>query len=437
MLWTETLDEDPESELEARQGALTPTNMDPRLYHDIQVQVSRLVSKASQLIGNETTNLAESWMNIRSKFDGGKVINRSQSGSWEHRCMGAGLRQNLGREWGPQAWKQMTDTSPNKVFTNTAEHSAKRLDKDRKRKATDEAKEQRRKSKYSKIDNTLAARKAYSRHDEGVTPDQVSEDISLRRLNELKSSFYQAKVTVTLDEAQKIEEQTREQAESDEWKYERRKRITASKVGGIAKMKETTKRSKKVKDLLYSTFRGNEATRYGSEMEEHTRQQYITHQQRNGHPDLVVKRCGLFISEHNNWLAATPDGIVQDPSDTSHPQGLLEMKNPFSAKDKEMRKACNSSNFCLQIDKATNDVQLKQRHDYYYQVQCQMYCTDTQWCDFVVRTNKDIHIQRIYRDSKWWGQQLSKLRKFYFSALLPELACPRFRHGGIREPTSS
>ncbi len=54
-------------------------------------------------------------MHMRSKFDGGKVINRSQSGSWEHRSMGAGLRQNLGKEWGPQAWKDVTDTSPNKV----------------------------------------------------------------------------------------------------------------------------------------------------------------------------------------------------------------------------------------------------------------------------------------------------------------------------------
>ena len=195
--------------------------MDPQPYHDIQVQVSRLVSKASQLIGNETTNLAESWMHIRSKFDEGKVINRSQCGSWVHRCMGAGLRQNLGREWGPQAWKQMTSTSSNKVFTNAAEHSAKRLDKDRKRKATDEAKEQHRKSKHSKIDDTVAARKAYSRHDEGVTPDQVSDDKSPQRLDELKSSFYQMKVMVTAEEAQKIEEQTREQAEKDEWKYER------------------------------------------------------------------------------------------------------------------------------------------------------------------------------------------------------------------------
>ena len=81
MLWRETLDEDPASELEAQQGGFTQTNMDPRLYHDARVQVDRLISKASQLIGNETTNVAVSWMNIRCKFDGGKVINRSQSGS--------------------------------------------------------------------------------------------------------------------------------------------------------------------------------------------------------------------------------------------------------------------------------------------------------------------------------------------------------------------
>ena len=243
-------------------------------------------------------------------------------------------------------------------------------------------------------------------------------------------------MVVSQQEARTIEQQTREQAENDEWKYERRKRITASRVGGIAKMKETTKRSKKVQDLLYSTFRGNEATRYGLEMEAQTLQQYIAYQQRNGHPDLAVEKCGLFISEHNNWLAATPDGTVHDPCDLSSPQGLVEIKNPFSAREKEIKEACTNTSFCLQMDKKANSIRLKQRHDYYYQVQCQMYCTDTQWCDFVVRTNKDIHIERIYRDSKWWGLQLSKLRKFYYSALLPELACPRFRYGGIREPTT-
>jgi hypothetical protein len=73
-----------------------------------------------QLLGNVTTNLAECWMHIRTKFDGGKVINRSQSGSWEYRCMGAGLQHNAGKEWWPVVWSKMNQSSPNQLFTDTA-----------------------------------------------------------------------------------------------------------------------------------------------------------------------------------------------------------------------------------------------------------------------------------------------------------------------------
>ena len=102
-LWIETVTDTHEVENDASQGEQAPTNVSPELFHDVQVLVTRLVGKAHQLLG---TNLAESWMHIRSKFDGGKVIHRSQSGSWEHRSMGAGLRQNLGKEWGPQVWER-------------------------------------------------------------------------------------------------------------------------------------------------------------------------------------------------------------------------------------------------------------------------------------------------------------------------------------------
>ena len=47
---------------------------------------------------------------------------------------------------------------------------------------------------------------------------------------------------VTKEEADDIEVCTREQSDSDQWKKERSIRITASVVGGIAKMKKTTKR---------------------------------------------------------------------------------------------------------------------------------------------------------------------------------------------------
>ncbi len=96
-LWRETLTDNSVIEEQSRRGGrCTATKPNTKMIHDIQVVTSRLVAKASQLIGNETTNLEESWMHIRSKYDGGKVINRSQCGSWEHRCMGAGLQQNSG-----------------------------------------------------------------------------------------------------------------------------------------------------------------------------------------------------------------------------------------------------------------------------------------------------------------------------------------------------
>ena len=404
---------------------------------DIQVLVSKLVAKAPQLLGNETTNVAECWMHIRSKFDGGKVINRSQSGSWEYRCMGAGLQQNLGKEWGPIVWSSMTNSLANQHFIDTARSSAKKADNDRKRKATDKAKQQRRQSKYSRNDDTAAAKKSYSRHDDGIQPDEVTDDVPVQLLADMKQAFYQTKVVVTEAEAANLEQCTQGQAASEKWSSERRKRLTASKVGSISKMKATTKRSKKVKQLLYNTFRGNVATRYGMKLEQKTKQEYLTHQQCMGHPGLTVYSAGLFVSPTNPWMAASPDGLVQDPTHATDPQGLVEIKNPYSVRDKSLGEACTTSSFCLE-SQAQEDgkvtYKLKTKHDYYYQMQCQMYCTDRNWCDFVLRTNKELHVQCIYRDRRWWDGQLPTLRSFYFDALLPELACPRQGKGGIREP---
>ena len=172
------------------------------------------MAKASQLIDNVTTNLAESWMHIRTKFDGGKVVNRSQSGSWEHRCMGAGLQQNIGKNWGPSAWKEMACSSPNKVFCNTAERSAKKASNEKKQKSTEEVKTRRRMSRYSRTGESSEARKAYSRHDDGLLPEEIDDDISPEHLEELKKS-YETKVIVTPEEAIKIQQDTRDQADCE------------------------------------------------------------------------------------------------------------------------------------------------------------------------------------------------------------------------------
>ena len=112
-------------------------------------------------------------------------------------------------------------------------------------------------------DDTQAARRVYNRHDNILSPDEVDDDIPPDHLEQLKTSFYSTKVMVCAQESNSIERCTVDQADNELWLCERRKRITASNVGMIAKMKATTKCSKKVEQLLYSKFRGNTATRFG------------------------------------------------------------------------------------------------------------------------------------------------------------------------------
>lgn len=116
---------------------------------------------------------------------------------------------------------------------------------------------------HSRTDNSIAARKAYSRLDNGIEPDDVVEDVLPEELDNLKNTYYTTHVTVTTEQADRIEHETREQSGCDTWIKEREKRITASQVGGIAKMLKTTKRAKRVQEMLYAKFRGTSATLYG------------------------------------------------------------------------------------------------------------------------------------------------------------------------------
>ena len=81
------------------------------------------------------------------------------------------------------------------------------------------------------------------------------------------------------------------------------------------------------------------------------------------------------------------------------------------------------------------DLELNRTHKYYYQVQGLLNICGLQWCDFVLRTQKDLFVERVLIDKDLWANKMyPKLCKFYNKALLPELALPRLTQGGIREP---
>ena len=102
------------------------------------------------------------------------------------------------------------------------------------------------------------------------------------------------------------------------------------------------------------------------------------------------------------WLGASPDFLIHDEYEDVSPFRLGEVKCPFSKKDQTIKESCKDPNFLLaDID---GKIGLKKNHNYYYQVQGAMATLNLQWCDFVVFTNKDLHVQRIYTLTMFCGK---------------------------------
>ena len=137
------------AEEEAREGTNTTNliELPDDLYFRIQRAGDRMVSNAASLINNSTSNLAECFMGIRCKFDGGKVFNRIQRGSFQHRCYGAGLRFQLGPQWASQAWNHVAGDDPGETMRTHCEDRANTHNKAMKRKNTTSYKEKRKKAR--------------------------------------------------------------------------------------------------------------------------------------------------------------------------------------------------------------------------------------------------------------------------------------------------
>ncbi|ESO98101.1 hypothetical protein LOTGIDRAFT_174357 [Lottia gigantea] len=122
-----------ESRVAVEHRDLTP--IQTNIVKEVQPLLNRVAAKAGRLLGNFTTNLAESWMHIMSKFDGGKFYNRCHRGScnarerkvqtgrllsarpvvkarrWKRKSAGKCNTQKAEHEYGPNAVDVVPDFS--------------------------------------------------------------------------------------------------------------------------------------------------------------------------------------------------------------------------------------------------------------------------------------------------------------------------------------
>lgn len=361
-------------------------------------------------------------MSVRSKLDGGKFYNRIQSGSFKTRCTAAALRVQIGPGWASELWRRRLG-QPNEVKVKLGLTRKRKLELDTIRKHTAQYKRQR----------FLARRKSTAQQDSTYGKDAAEPEVEPEVLKSLCED-YLVRLQVSSEEVKAITERTASQADDDtgEWTTQRKGRLTASRFGEVAKRRAayaplTTR-------FVYGHTKDTPAMRYGRQHEPQARLAYEQYLQTKD-PHARVHNTGVHIDITNCWLAASPDGLVTDPSAAS-PDGLLEIKCPFRAKDKSLVDICTDrkqkKDFFMNYDEQTGGFTLKRNHSYYYQVQGQLHITGRSWCDFYVWTPQegDRVVERIERDNAFWTRLvLPKLRRFYYGSMLPELVNPRHPSG--------
>lgn len=306
-----------------------------------------------------------------------------------------------------------------------------------------------------KVNNMLVKIKAYQSKTGNVVgwsniiPQEVPKDAPIQKrdcivsplkvlplsLQDIQHQCAEIKNKLNLgeEEIKNIEQQTRGQSKDELWNFHRCCRITASKCHCIASMKPTTSPTKALSELLhynkpFQTKQMKEGLLKESEIEE----LYVKSMRQTGHLSLTVAPNGLCISKSHGFLAATPDGFVYDPH-VEPPLGLLEMKYVQVNDDENFVEALIRKRICI-LSSENNSLKMNTNHKYYYQIHHQMFVTQRQWTDFVVKgsSGDGLFIERVSFACKFWENILPKLCSFFDRYTLPELSYPRVKYGLTR-----
>ena len=236
-------------------------------------------------------------------------------------------------------------------------------------------------------------------------------------LNKCDELYYS--ISHSVQQVSKVEEDTRQQANSKVWFEQRAGRVTASKLHSVLHTKLSNPSVSLIKSICYpqKVKFSSEACAYGCRHENEARSSYCT-AMKEKHSNFTVKASGLLLDPASPFLGASPDGIVECNCCGS---GVLEIKCPYSCKEISFEVRVDEQSFFLEEDDNGNLHLKEESHPYYYQVQLQMKLYGACYYDFVVWKKDEIFIQRISYNVTFISEALDKIVPFIKYCILPEL----------------
>lgn len=239
---------------------------------------------------------------------------------------------------------------------------------------------------------------------------------------DLLTACKNVRLNLTEQEIDQIEKDTRQQAKCRSFFRHRAGRIGASQSGAASKTNPYSPSQSLIKSTCYpDLFKiSNDAVIHGCKYEKEALLHYENEMKKH-HKDFKITQCGLVVNKEHQFIHATPDFLC---SCSCCGEGCGEIKCPISIKDNNFDDYILKKSSCLQ--KVDGVFKLKRDHNYYNQVQQQLFTVNRGYCDFIVYSVDDqkqgAFIQeRIVQDKKHWETNLPILTKFWYTCILPEV----------------
>lgn len=374
------------------------------LLQAIENLCKKLSYHSRSLIHNVTSNIVESYNALVAKYVGGKRINFSLRRSYAGRCAAAVVSFNTVTLL-TKTHQVIFGTEPNTLISKLE----RRLHKNRIRKP---------KTSFRQKKTIVSVLKdphyGVNAQQPDMSPD-VFEDAKTAFLNDLKLSSA---------EREELERSTVLQRNSAEWMCKRRKLLTSSFFGEVCAKRESTSCTGLVSRIVYgSNISHLPALRYGIVNEENAKRQLQLQE------NITIEDCGLFVDQEHEFLGTTPDGKYEN--------GIIEIKCPKSVQQLLLADAMKKHSI-WKWDSTSKSYIININHSWYYQIQGQLHITKEAICMLGIWFGADLplKVHIIQRDDEFWKTKMeSKLIRFYFDCVLPELVDPRIsRSMPIRDP---
>lgn len=138
------------------------------------------------------------------------------------------------------------------------------------------------------------------------------------------------------------------------------------------------------------------------------------------HKNLIIKKCGLILSNNFPGLAASPNALM---SCDCNKVAVVKTYCPYKwENDGNIEILLKMKDSCI-YKTAEDKITINTNHEYYYQVQMQMHMANASVCYFYIWRDRmeDCITLKILPDKDFWVENSQRAMDIHKLVILPEL----------------